>query len=78
MNALDAPIAVTFFKNYAAATKSEEVYTPRSLANRIRCSYRSEQGQAALAEARPIWRHAYQQEQSPPRRECGGDQRYRS
>lgn len=36
MNALDAPIAITFFKNYAAATKSEEVYTPRSLANRIR------------------------------------------
>ena len=36
MNVLDTLIAVTFFKNYAAATKTEEFYTLRSLANRIR------------------------------------------
>ena len=36
MNALDAPIAVTFFRNYAAATKAEKLHTPRSLANQIR------------------------------------------
>jgi hypothetical protein len=35
MNVLDAPIAVTFFKNRAATVKAEELYTSRSLANRI-------------------------------------------
>jgi hypothetical protein len=35
MNALDTPLAVTFFRNKAATTKTEELYTPRSLANRI-------------------------------------------
>ena len=36
MSPLDAPIAVTFFRNYAATTKTEELYTPRALAERIR------------------------------------------
>lgn len=36
MSALDTPIPITFFSDYAAATKHEEAYTPRALAERIR------------------------------------------
>ena len=36
MSALDTPIPITFFPDYAAATKHEESYTPRALAGRIR------------------------------------------
>jgi hypothetical protein len=36
LSALDAAIPVTFFTDYAAATKHEEAYTPRALAERIR------------------------------------------
>lgn len=36
MNTLDTPLRVTFFSSYAADTKREEAYTPRTLAERIR------------------------------------------
>ena len=36
MSALDSPVPVTFFPDHVAASKHEEAYTPRALAERIR------------------------------------------
>ena len=77
MSTLDLPIEVTFFENYAAATKTEEYLTLSNLAERIRDTSAPRKDALPWLKLARFRQQSHQQGKPPARCERDRDQRHR-